>query len=236
MMFYPMYFDPTYFLVLIGVVLSLLASGRVKGTFARYSQVRNSRGLTGAQAAEQVLRTAGIYDVRIEHVGGNLTDHYDPRTKVLRLSDSVYGQTSVAAVGVAAHECGHAIQHARGYAPLKLRSTLVPVANFGSKLAWPLIIFGLFIRGESSALLINAGIIAFLGAVLFQLITLPVEFNASNRAIRMIADSGMMYGEEIKGAKKVLGAAALTYVASAATAILQLLRILILTGGRRRND
>ena len=236
MMYYPMYFDPTYFLVLIGVVLSLLASGRVKSTFAKYSQVRNSRGLTGAQAAEQVLHTAGIYDVRIEHVGGNLTDHYDPRTKVLRLSDSVYGQTSVAAVGVAAHECGHAIQHANGYAPLKLRSTLVPVANFGSKLAWPLIIFGLFISGESSRLLINAGIIAFLGAVLFQLITLPVEFNASNRAIRMIADSGMMYGEEIKGAKKVLSAAALTYVASAATAILQLLRILILTGGRRRND
>ncbi len=236
MMYYPMYFDPTYFLVMIGVVLSLLASGRVKSTFAKYSQVRNSRGLTGAQAAEQVLRTAGIYDVRIEHVGGNLTDHYDPRTKVLRLSDSVYGQTSVAAVGVAAHECGHAIQHAKGYAPLKLRSTLVPIANFGSKLAWPLIIFGLFISGESSRLLINAGIIAFLGAVLFQLITLPVEFNASNRAIRMIADSGMMYGEEIKGAKKVLSAAALTYVASAATAILQLLRILILTGGRRRND
>ena len=236
MMFYPMYFDPTYFLVLIGVVLSLLASGRVKSTFAKYSQVRNSRGLTGAQAAEQVLHTAGIYDVRIEHVGGNLTDHYDPRTKVLRLSDSVYGQTSVAAVGVAAHECGHAIQHAKRYAPLKLRSTLVPVANFGSKLAWPLIIFGLFIRGESSAILINAGIIAFLAAVVFQLVTLPVEFNASNRAIRMIADSGMMYGEEIKGAKKVLSAAALTYVASAATAILQLLRILILTGGRRRND
>lgn len=236
MMFYPMYFDPTYFLVLIGVVLSLLASGRVKSTFAKYSQMRNSRGLTGAQAAEQVLHTAGIYDVRIEHVGGNLTDHYDPRTKVLRLSDSVYGQTSVAAVGVAAHECGHAIQHARGYAPLKLRSTLVPIANFGSKLAWPLIIFGLFISGESSTILINAGIIAFLGAVVFQLVTLPVEFNASNRAIRMIADSGMMYGEEIKGAKKVLSAAALTYVASAATAILQLLRILILTGGRRRND
>lgn len=236
MMFYPMYFDPTYFLVLIGVVLSLIASGRVKSTFSKYSQVRNSRGITGAQAAEQVLRTAGVYDVRIERVGGNLTDHYDPRTKVLRLSDSVYGQTSVAAVGVAAHECGHAIQHAKGYAPLKLRSTLVPIANFGSKIAWPLIIFGLFIRGESSTLLINLGIIAFLGAVVFQLITLPVEFNASNRAIRMIADSGMMYGEEIKGAKKVLSAAALTYVASAATAILQLLRILILTGGRRRHD
>lgn len=236
MMFYPMYFDPTYFLVLIGVVLSLIASGRVKSTFSKYSNVRNSRGLTGAQAAEQVLHRAGIYDVRIERVGGNLTDHYDPRSKVLRLSDSVYGQTSVAAVGVAAHECGHAIQHAKGYAPLKLRSTLVPIANFGSKIAWPLIIFGLFISGESSTLLINLGIIAFLGAVLFQLITLPVEFNASNRAIRMIADSGMMQGEEIQGAKKVLSAAALTYVASAATAILQLLRILILTGGRRRND
>lgn len=236
MMFYPMYFDPTYFLVLIGVVLSLIASGRVKSTFSKYSNVRNSRGITGAQAAEQVLHRAGIYDVRIERVGGNLTDHYDPRTKVLRLSDSVYGQTSVAAVGVAAHECGHAIQHAKGYGPLKLRSTLVPIANFGSKIAWPLIIFGLFIRGESSTLLINIGIIAFLAAVVFQLITLPVEFNASNRAIRMIADSGMMYGEEIQGAKKVLSAAALTYVASAATAILQLLRILILTGGRRRND
>ncbi len=236
MMYYPMYYDPTYFLVLIGIVLSLIASGRVKSTFAKYSQVRNSRGLTGAQAAEQVLRAAGIYDVRIERINGNLTDHYDPRTKVLRLSDSVYGQTSVAAVGVAAHECGHAIQHAKGYAPLKLRSTLVPIANFGSKLAWPLIIFGLFISGESSMLLINAGIIAFLAAVAFQLVTLPVEFNASNRAIRMIADSGMMYGEEIKGAKKVLSAAALTYVASAATSILQLLRILMITGGRRRND
>lgn len=235
-MFFPMYFDPTYFLVLIGVVFSLLASGKVKSTFSRYSQVRNSRGLTGAQAAEQVLHRAGIYDVRIERVGGNLTDHYDPRTKVLRLSDSVYGQTSVAAVGVAAHECGHAIQHAKGYGPLKLRSTLVPIANFGSKIAWPLIILGLFISGESSVLLINIGIIAFLAAVVFQLITLPVEFNASNRAIRMIADSGMMYGEEIQGAKKVLSAAALTYVASAATAILQLLRILILTGGRRRHD
>ena len=236
MMYYPMYYDPTYFLALIGVVLSLIASGRVKSTFAKYSQVRNSRGLTGAQAAEQVLRTAGIYDVRIERINGNLTDHYDPRTKVLRLSDAVYGQSSVAAVGVAAHECGHAIQHARGYAPLKLRSTLVPIANFGSKLAWPLIILGLFISGESSMLLINAGIIAFLAAVVFQLVTLPVEFNASNRAIRMIADSGMMYGEEIKGAKKVLSAAALTYVASAATSILQLLRILMITGGRRRND
>ena len=198
--------------------------------------MRNSRGITGAEAAEQVLHRAGIYDVRVERVGGNLTDHYDPRSKILRLSDTVYGSTSVAAVGVAAHECGHAIQHANGYAPLKLRSTLVPIANFGAHIAWPLILIGLLFNSQSSTLFINLGIIAFSGAVVFQLITLPVEFNASNRAIRMIADSGMMQGEEIVAAKKVLNAAALTYVASAATAILQLLRIILLTGGRRRND
>lgn len=231
-----MYYDPTYVLVLIGVILSLIASSRVKSTFAKYSQMRNTRGMTGAEAAQRVLQAAGIYDVRIEHVRGNLSDHYDPRSKVLRLSDSVYGQTSVAAVGVAAHECGHAIQHARGYAPLKLRSTLVPIANFGSQIAWPLILIGLLFNGNSSTMFINLGIIAFLGAVLFQLITLPVEFNASSRAIRMIADTGLMQGQEIVAAKKVLSAAALTYVASAATAILQLLRILILTGGRRRDD
>lgn len=231
-----MYYDPTYVLVLIGVILSLIASSRVKSTFAKYSQMRNTRGMTGAEAAQRVLQAAGIYDVRIEHVRGDLSDHYDPRSKVLRLSDSVYGQTSVAAVGVAAHECGHAIQHARGYAPLKLRSTLVPIANFGSQIAWPLILIGLLFNGNSSTMFINLGIIAFLGAVLFQLITLPVEFNASSRAIRMIADTGLMQGQEIVAAKKVLSAAALTYVASAATAILQLLRILILTGGRRRDD
>ncbi len=183
-----------------------------------------------------MLRGAGIYDVRVEHIAGNLTDHYDPRSKVLRLSDSVYGSTSVAAVGVATHECGHAIQHAKGYAPLKLRSAIVPVANFGAKIAWPLILIGLLFTSETSSLLINLGIIAFSFAVLFQLVTLPVEYNASNRAIRVIADTGLMQGEEIKAAKKVLSAAALTYVAGAATAILQLLRILILTGGRRRND
>lgn len=236
-MYYPMmYFDPTYVLVLIGVVISLAASGMVKSAFSKYSKVTNSRGITGAEAAERVLHSAGIYDVRIERVSGNLTDHYDPRSKVLRLSDSVYGQMSVAAVGVAAHECGHAIQHAKGYAPLKLRSTLVPIANFGSKIAWPLILIGLLFSNETSIFLLNIGIIAFSAAVLFQIITLPVEFNASNRAIRMIADTGMMQGQEIKSARKVLNAAALTYVASAATAILQLLRILILTGGRRRND
>lgn len=235
-MIFPMYFDPTYILVLIGVIISLVASAMVNSAFSKYSRVRNSRGITGAEAAERVLHSAGIYDVKVERVAGNLTDHYDPRSKVLRLSDSVYGQASVAAVGVATHECGHAIQHARGYAPLKLRSTLVPIASFGSKIAWPLILIGLLINSESSIVLLNAGIIAFSAAVLFQLITLPVEFNASNRAIRAIADTGLMQGEEIKSAKKVLSAAALTYVASAAAAILQLLRILILTGGRRRND
>jgi len=237
-MFYPFYyyFDPTYILILIGVILSLVASAKVKSTFAKYAKVRNSQGFTGAQAAQRVLERAGIYDVRIEHVSGNLTDHYDPKNKVLRLSDSVYGQSTVAAVGVAAHECGHAIQHAKGYEPLKLRNTLVPIANFGSQIAWPLILIGFIITSEASTFLINLGIIAFSLAVVFHLITLPVEFNASNRAIRMIADTGMMYGEEIKGAKKVLNAAALTYVASAATAVLQLLRIILLTGGRRRND
>lgn len=231
-----MYYDPTYILVLIGVVLSLLASAKVKGTFSRYSNYRNSRGMTGAEAARQVLQSAGIRDVQIERIAGNLTDHYDPRSKVLRLSDTVYGSTSVAAVGVAAHECGHAIQHAHGYGPLKFRSVLVPVANFGSKIAWPLILIGLLINSKSSMLLIEAGIIAFSLAVLFQLVTLPVEFNASGRAIRILADSGMMYGEEIKAARKVLNAAALTYVAAAASGILQLLRLVLLTRGRRRND
>ena len=236
-MYYPMmYFDPTYVLVLVGVVLCLLASAKVKNTFRKYSKYRNGRGLTGAEAAERVLHSAGIYDVRIERVSGDLTDHYDPRNKVLRLSDSTYSSQSVAAVGVAAHECGHAIQHATGYAPLKFRSTLVPVANFGSAIAWPLILIGLLFSSETSMILINIGILAFSAAVLFQLVTLPVEFNASSRAIRAITDTGMMQGEEIKAAKKVLNAAALTYVASAASAILQLLRIILLTGGRRRND
>lgn len=236
MPYFSYYYDPTYFLVLTGVVLSLLASAKVKSTFHKYSAMRNARGMTGAEAARQVLHGAGIYDVTIEHVSGNLTDHYDPRSKVLRLSDSVYSQTSVAAVGVAAHECGHAIQHAKGYAPLKLRSTLVPVANIGAKIAWPLILVGLLINSQSSWFIIQAGIIAFSLAVLFQIVTLPVEFNASGRAIRILADTGMMYGDEIVAAKKVLSAAALTYVASAASSILQLLRLLLLVGGRRRND
>lgn len=237
-MYYPMYYrmDPTYVLVLIGVVLTLLASARVKSTFAKYERIRNSAGLTGRDAAERILHGAGIYDVRIERVSGSLTDHYDPRNKVLRLSDSTYHSTSVSAVGVAAHECGHAIQHAVNYAPIRWRGALVPVANLGSNIAWPLIVIGFFITGESSSLLINLGIMAFSFAVLFHLVTLPVEFNASNRAIQILGGNGMMSGEEVGAVKKVLGAAALTYVASAATAILQLLRILILTAGRRDDD
>ena len=233
-MYYPMfYFDPTYMLVIVGVIICLLASAKMRSTFQKYARVRSHSGMTGREAAEEVLRRAGIYDVRVERVAGNLTDHYDPRTKVLRLSDATYGSNSIAAVGVAAHECGHAIQHAQGYVPLKIRGSLVPVANLGSTLAWTLILLGLLFTGESSVMFLNLGVLAFSLAVLFQIVTLPVEFNASNRAIRILGSSGIMYPEEVKDTKKVLSAAALTYVAGAAAAILQLLRIVLLTGRRR---
>ena len=173
--------------------------------------------------------------MRVEYVSGNLTDHYDPRNKVLRLSGATYNQCSVAAIGVAAHECGHAIQHARGYVPLKLRGALVPVANFGSAIAWPLILLGLLFNSNSSALFLNLGVLAFSASVLFQVVTLPVEFNSSGRALRILGDTGMLYPDEVRQTRKVLTAAALTYVAGAAAAILQLLRILLLTGSRR-ND
>lgn len=235
-MYYPMYFDSTYLLVLIGVVICLAASSRMKSTFHRYSGVRNHSGITGKEAAEQILHRAGIYDVRVEHVSGELTDHYDPRGKVLRLSDATYSRTSVAALGVAAHECGHAIQHQMGYIPLQIRGALVPVANFGSTIAWPLIVMGMFISSRSAGFLINLGILAFSLAVFFQIITLPVEFNASGRAIKILGETGLLYPDEVNATRKVLTAAALTYVAGAASAILQLLRILILTGGRRGDD
>ena len=234
-MFY-YYYDWTYILVLIGVLICLAASARVRQVFAKYSRVQSRLRLTGKEAAEEILRRNGIYDVRVIHIPGNLTDHYNPGNKTLGLSDTVYQSSSVAAVGVAAHECGHAVQHARGYAPLVIRGALVPVANFGSALAWPLILIGLLITGETSVFLINLGILLFSAAVLFQLVTLPVEFNASRRAVDVLGASGMLYPDELSSVKKVLGAAALTYVAGAASAILQLLRLLILTGGRRRND
>lgn len=232
-MYYPMYFDPTYMLVIFGVIICMMASAKMNSTFNKYSRVRNHSGMTGREAAEEILRRAGIYDVRVEHISGNLTDHYDPRSKVLRLSDATYNSTSVAAMGVAAHECGHAVQHETGYVPLKIRGALVPIANFGSTIAWPLIIIGLFFNSRSSALFLNLGILAFSLAVLFQIVTLPVEFNASNRAIRVLGSSGMLYEDEVKATRKVLTAAALTYVAGAASAILQLLRIILLTGNRR---
>ena len=190
-------------------------------------------GMTGAQAAERILHSAGIYDVSVQHVSGNLTDHYNPSNKTLNLSDSVYGSTSVAAVGVAAHECGHAIQHAIGYAPLEFRSAIVPVANFGSTLSWPLFLIGLF---SGIRPLVTAGIVLFSLAVLFQLVTLPVEINASSRALKMLQSTGILGTDETRGARKVLTAAAMTYVAALAASILQLLRLLILAGGRRRDD
>ncbi|MSS63051.1 zinc metallopeptidase [Velocimicrobium porci] len=231
---YGFYFDPTYFLVIIGVVLSLLASAKVKSTFAKYSRVRSMSGYTGAEAAQRILQSSGIYDVRVEHIRGDLNDHYDPRTKVLRLSDSVYNQTSVAAIGVAAHECGHAIQHATGYVPLQIRSAIVPIANIGANISWPLILLGIFL-GNAGGIFIQLGILFFSAAVLFQLVTLPVEFNASARAVRILGDSGILYNSEVSQTKKVLKAAALTYVAAAAGSVLQLLRLLLLFGGRDRD-
>lgn len=231
--YYP-FFDSTYILVLIGILITLAASAKVKSTFNKYSRMRSMSGLTGAQVAERLLQASGIYDVQIERVSGNLSDHYDPRTKVLRLSDVVYGQDSLAAIGVAAHECGHAIQHQNSYVPLKIRGALVPVANIGSMAAWPIILIGLFL-GRSQTL-IDLGIILFSVAVLFQLVTLPVEFNASRRAIASLGETGILYGDELRQSKKVLDAAALTYVAAAAATILQLLRLILLFGGGRNRD
>lgn len=226
------WWDPTYFLVIIGAVICMIASARVNTTFNKYSKYRSRTNMTGAEAAQRVLHSAGITDVTIRHVSGNLTDHYDPRNKTLNLSDSVYGSTSVAAIGVAAHECGHAIQHQKSYAPLSIRSAIVPAANIGSTLAWPLIIIGLFFSSNTGSLLINLGILCFTLAVLFQIVTLPVEFDASRRAVRILGSTGILSEQELPMTRKVLKAAALTYVAGAAAAILQLLRLIILFGGR----
>lgn len=230
------YWDPTYILVVIGAVICMIASARVKGTFNKYSQLRSMSGMNGAQVAQRVLQAAGIYDVQVRHVSGSLTDHYDPRTKTVNLSDPVYNATSVAALGVAAHECGHAIQHAKSYAPLSIRSALVPIANFGSMLAWPVILIGLLFNTRSSGLIIDIGILLFSAAVLFQLVTLPVEFDGSRRALVMLRTQGILADDELKYTRRVLKSAALTYVASAAAAILQLLRIILITNGRRRDD
>lgn len=224
--------DPTYILILIGVALSMLASAMVRSSFAKYSRVRNSSGLTGADVAQRILSYAGIAGIKIHSVSGNLTDHYNPKTGEVALSDSVYGSNSVAAIAVAAHECGHVIQHENGYTPLAIRTALVPVANFGSGASWFVIIAGVIFSIQP---LVTIGIVLFSAAVLFQIVTLPVEFNASRRAMRMLVDMGILVEDEKKGAKRVLRAAALTYVAAAAAAILQLLRLVILFGRNNRD-
>jgi Zn-dependent membrane protease YugP len=227
------YWDPTYYLVLIGAVICMIASANVSRTFNKFSRTANARRLTAEDVAATILRLSGITDVRIERIRGNLTDHYSPNEKVLRLSDSVYGHTSVAALGVAAHECGHAIQHHVGYAPLKLRSLSVPVANLGSKLSWPLLLIGILLGFTGLAML---GVFLFSFVVLFQLITLPVEFNASRRALVAIEEGNILTDDEMVGARKTLRAAAMTYVAAVATSLAQLLRLLAIYGNRRRRN
>ncbi len=233
------YFDWTYVvLVLPCVVLSLWASANVNSTFKKYSRQFSRRNITGAEAAQRVLSANGVRNVRIERVSGNLTDHYDPRTNVIRLSDNVYGNTSTAAIGVACHEAGHAVQYAQNYAPIKLRAAIIPITNLGSKLAMPLILLGLLLSfGENlSYFFVYLGIACFSLSLAFQLVTLPVEFNASRRAMQAIEQGGLLSEDEQKGARKTLQAAALTYVAATATALAQLLRLLVIFGGNRRRD
>lgn len=227
-MFY--YYDSTYILVIAAFLLSMFASFGVNSAFSKYSKKLNSRGLTAADAARRILNSNGLSNVSIEHVSGKLSDHFDPRANVVRLSDSTYSSTSVAAIGVAAHECGHAIQYATGYAPIKIRNSIVPVVNIGNALSMPLFFIGLIMGMTNLAL---AGALLFGLVLLFQVITLPVEFNASRRALKILDSSDLLYGEELKGAKKVLTAAALTYVAAVASTALQLLRLLLILNRRR---
>ena len=239
MPYYSYGFDWTYIiLVLPCIIFSMWASSSVNSTFKRYAKVFSGRRITGAQAAQRVLSHNGVTGVRIERVSGNLTDHYDPRTNVIRLSDSVYDSTSVAAIGVAAHEAGHAVQYARHYAPIHFRAAIIPITNLGSKLAMPLILLGVLLSalGTISAGLIYLGIAAFGLSLLFQVVTLPVEFNASRRAMRAIDDAQILTAEEQRGARRTLTAAAMTYVAATAVALAQLLRLLVLFSGRRRDD
>ena len=240
-MYYPYYygFDWTYIvLVLPCILLSLWASSNVNSTFKKYSSQYSSRRLTGAEAAQRVLSANGVRGVRIERVSGNLTDHYDPKTNVIRLSDSVYSNTSTAAIGVACHEAGHAVQYAENYAPIKVRAAIIPLTNFGSKIAMPLILAGILMTflGSFSDTLVYLGIAAFGMSLVYQIVTLPVEFNASRRAMAAIEQSNLLTAEEQRGARKTLKAAALTYVAATAVALAQLLRLILLFGGRRRDD
>ena len=234
-----MLFDWTYVvLVLPCVIFAMWASSSVNSTFNKYSKQYSSRGITGAQAAERVLRANGVIGVRIEQVAGNLTDHYDPKTNVIRLSDNVYASTSTAAIGVACHAAGHAVQYAQNYGPIKLRAAIIPVTNIGSKLAMPLILIGLLLSflGMVSFVFVYLGIACFGLSLVFQLVTLPVEYNASRRAMQTIESSEILTAEEQNGAKKTLSAAALTYVAATAVSLAQLLRLLLIFGGNRRRN
>ena len=232
-------FDLTYLVIVLPcLILAMIASANVNSTFKRYSKVGSMRRISGAQAAQRVLSANGVSVVRIERISGNLTDHFDPKTNVIRLSDSVYDSTSVAAIGVACHEAGHAVQYAQHYAPIKLRAAIIPITNIGSQLAMPLILLGLLLNlGENVSYgFVYAGIACFSLSLVFQLVTLPVEFNASRRAMNAIADGDILTDEEQKGARKTLTAAAMTYVAATAVALAQLLRLVLLFGGRRRRD
>lgn len=229
-MYYPFYFDRTMLILLPALLISFWAQAKINSTYNKYRTVRTLNGYTGAQVARMMLNEAGLSFVNIEMVNTRLGDHYDPSSKVLRLSPEVYSGTSIAAAGIAAHEVGHAIQHKESYKPLILRNSIVPVVNFGSNISWVLFVIGLFM---GSNLLVNLGIILFSGVVVFQLVTLPVEFNASSRAINILDKRGILYGNEVSDARKVLGAAAMTYVASALMAISQLLRLIAIS---KRDD
>ena len=242
----PYYYYPTRYgyggsglwMLLICAAFAMWASWNVNSTFKKYAKQFSRRGLTGAQAAQRVLSANGVTGVRIERVGGSLTDHFDPKTNVIRLSDSVYDSASTAAIGVACHEAGHAVQYAHDYAPIRLRAAIIPVTNFGTKIAWPLMLLGVLLSSMSYAFynLVYVGIACFSLSLVFQLITLPVEFNASRRAVLAIEEGGILYEDELAGAKKTLRAAALTYVAAAATSLVQLLRLIAIYGGRRRRN
>ena len=227
-------FDWTYLVFIVPcIIITLICQVKVQSTFSKYSKIRNSRNITGAQAAEYVLRQNGVTGVSIEHVSGSMTDHFDPRTNVIRLSDTVYNSNSVAAVGVACHEAGHAVQHAVGYLPNKIRGIILPMAKIGSQLSWILILLGLIFTAKVGFVLLYIGIVLFSLSVLFTIATLPVEFNASKRALECIRESDLLYGDEYTGAKRTLQAAAMTYVASALTAIMQLLRLIVIARSRR---
>ncbi|WP_125979687.1 zinc metallopeptidase [Loigolactobacillus iwatensis] len=231
---FPFFWDPTYFLVIIGLIISMAASSYVNRTFKRYDQYRSQSGVTGTDAANYILQQSGINDVGVQKISGNLTDNYNGKTKVLSLSEATADSTSVAAIGVAAHECGHAVQDKKNYWPMRIRTAIVPLANIGSTAAFPIILIGVLLSWNQT--LINLGIAAFSLALLFQLVTLPVEFNASHRALTILSEGGVLSGEEVPMVRKVLTAAALTYVAAALSTFLQLLRLVLMFGGNRNDN